>query len=178
MNNLRLSILVLLLGLAIFSCKSITDSSSDEVATRSTTQDLDRVPKKIITKSIMSDTTAIINEKWPEAITTASGLKYVVTQEGEGDAKPQKGSTITAHYTGMLLDGSKFDSSVDRNEPFVTAIGVGQVIAGWDEAFVSMKKGEKRTLIIPPELGYGAGGYPPIIPANATLVFDVELLSF
>lgn len=121
---------------------------------------------------------AIINEKWPDAITTDSGLKYVVTQEGQGDSTPTKGQVITAHYTGKLLDGSVFDSSVERNEPFETAIGVGQVIKGWDEAFIAMKKGEKRTLIIPPELGYGAHGYPPIIPANATLVFEVELLAF
>lgn len=119
-----------------------------------------------------------VEENWPEAITTPSGLKYVVTSEGTGDATPTKGSTITAHYTGKLLDGTKFDSSVDRNEPFVTAIGVGQVIAGWDEAFLSMKKGEKRTLIIPSELAYGDGGYPGVIPPKATLVFDVELISF
>lgn len=126
-------------------------------------------------KNTMSNT---VEEKWPDAITTPSGLKYVVTKEGEGDATPAKGSTITAHYTGTLLDGTKFDSSVDRNEPFVTAIGVGQVIAGWDEAFLAMKKGEKRTLIIPSDLAYGDNGYPGVIPPKATLVFDVELISF
>ena len=119
-----------------------------------------------------------VEEKWPDAITTASGLKYVVTKEGEGDKTPAKGGTITAHYTGTLLDGTKFDSSVDRNEPFVTAIGIGQVIAGWDEAFLAMKKGEKRTLIIPSDLAYGDNGYPGVIPPKATLVFDVELISF
>jgi len=124
------------------------------------------------------DTEAIIAKNWPEAVTTESGLKYVVTKEGEGDATPNKGDAITAHYTGKLIDGSKFDSSVDRNQPFVTAIGVGQVIEGWDEAFQQMKKGEQRTLIIPPELGYGAGGYPGAIPPNATLIFEVELLDF
>lgn len=120
----------------------------------------------------------IINKNWPDAVTTNSGLKYVITTQGDGGATPSQGQVITAHYTGKLLDGSVFDSSVERNEPFVTPIGVGQVIKGWDEAFIGMTKGEKRTLIIPPELGYGAGGFPPIIPANATLVFDVELLDF
>lgn len=119
-----------------------------------------------------------IDAKWPDAITTTSGLKYVVTAEGEGDATPTKGDVISAHYTGKLLDGTKFDSSVDRGEPFKTAIGVGQVIAGWDEAFLSMKKGEKRTLIIPSDLAYGDNGYPGLIPPKATLVFDVELLGF
>jgi len=124
----------------------------------------------------MSD--SIIAEKYPNAETTASGLKYVVTEKGTGTEKPAKGTSVTAHYTGYLLDGSKFDSSVDRNQPFVFNVGLGMVIKGWDEAFADMTKGEKRTLIIPPELGYGANGYPPVIPPSATLIFDVELLDF
>ncbi len=124
----------------------------------------------------MSD--AIIAEKYPNAETTESGLKYVVTEAGTGSDKPAKGQSVTAHYTGYLLDGSKFDSSVDRNQPFVFNVGAGMVIKGWDEAFADMTKGEKRTLIIPPELGYGERGYPPVIPASATLIFDVELLDF
>ena len=124
----------------------------------------------------MSD--AIIAEKYPNAKTTESGLKYVVTEAGTGTEKPSKGQSVTAHYSGYLLDGSKFDSSVDRNQPFVFAVGAGMVIKGWDEAFGDMVKGEKRTLIIPPELGYGANGYPPVIPPSATLIFDVELLDF
>lgn len=124
----------------------------------------------------MSD--AIIAEKYPNAETTASGLKYVVTEAGTGSEKPQQGQPVTAHYSGYLLDGSKFDSSVDRNQPFVFNVGLGMVIKGWDEAFADMTKGEKRTLIIPPELGYGANGYPPVIPPSATLVFDVELIDF
>jgi peptidylprolyl isomerase len=103
------------------------------------------------------------------------GLRYVVREEGTGE-QPTKGQTIVAHYTGYLPDGKKFDSSVDRNTPFETAIGVGRVIKGWDISFQDMKVGEKRVLIIPPDLGYGARGYPPVIPANSTLVFDVELL--
>jgi peptidylprolyl isomerase len=107
---------------------------------------------------------------------TAEGLEYFVRREGSG-AKPTAGQTITAHYTGYLLDGTKFDSSVDRGQPFQTPIGLGRVIKGWDIAFLDMKIGEKRVLIIPADLGYGArGAGGGAIPPNATLVFDVELL--
>jgi peptidyl-prolyl cis-trans isomerase A (cyclophilin A) len=107
--------------------------------------------------------------------TTKSGLQYFVRKEGNGD-KPAKGQTIIAHYAGYLTNGQKFDSSYDRGEPFATSIGVGRVIPGWDEAFIAMKKGEKRLLIIPYQLAYGEQGYPGVIPPKATLIFDVELL--
>ncbi len=118
-----------------------------------------------------------IEALYPGAVTTPSGLKYVVVEEGTGDATPAKGTTVTAHYTGKLLDGQKFDSSYDRKDPIQFPVGSGRVIKGWDEAFMSMKKGEKRILIIPPELGYGASGRGPI-PPNAVMVFDVELVDF
>lgn len=102
---------------------------------------------------------------------------YEVIKEGNGSA-PSKGTTITAHYTGMLLDGTKFDSSVDRGQPFQFQVGAGRVIPGWDEAFLSMNKGEKRILIIPPELAYGSRGGGGVIPPDATLVFEVELIDF
>lgn len=104
-----------------------------------------------------------------------SGLQWVVLAPGEGNP-PAAGQRVRVHYSGYLPDGAKFDSSVDRGEPFSFVIGRGEVIPGWDEALLLMKPGEKRKLIIPPELAYGAEGYPPAIPANATLVFDVELL--
>lgn len=108
-------------------------------------------------------------------IATASGLKYIDMVEGSG-ASPKKGSRVSVHYTGYLKDGKKFDSSVDRNSPFSFALGTGQVIKGWDEGVATMKVGGKRKLIIPPDLGYGKRGYPPVIPESADLIFDVELL--
>ena len=125
----------------------------------------------------LAEEQSLIDKKWPDAVTTESGLKYVVTREGSGD-KPKRGTTITTHYTGTFLNGQKFDSSVDRDAPFHFPVGVGRVIKGWDEAFLDMKKGEKRTLIIPPHLAYGERGAPGAIPPNTTLLFDVELLDY
>jgi len=110
-----------------------------------------------------------------KTVTTASGLKYVDVKVGSG-ASPVKGKQVKVHYTGTLENGTKFDSSVDRNEPFSFVIGVGQVIPGWDEGVMGMKVGGKRKLIIPSKLGYGAAGAGGVIPPNATLLFDVELL--
>jgi FKBP-type peptidyl-prolyl cis-trans isomerase len=108
-----------------------------------------------------------------------SGLKYTDTTVGTG-AAATKGHKVSVHYTGWLYNngakGAKFDSSLDRGQPFGFALGAGQVIRGWDEGVAGMKIGGKRTLIIPPELGYGARGAPGAIPPNATLMFDVELL--
>ena len=115
---------------------------------------------------------------WPKnrgEVTTASGLKYTDIVEGTGPT-PQRGQTVTVHYTGMLENGTKFDSSLDRGRPSDFRIGVGEVIKGWDEGLMSMKVGGKRRLVIPSALGYGPQGRPPDIPGNATLVFEVELL--
>jgi FKBP-type peptidyl-prolyl cis-trans isomerase len=110
-----------------------------------------------------------------EPTKTASGLQFIDIKVGDG-ASPQTGQTVVVHYTGWLADGTKFDSSVDRGQPFSFIIGAGKVIKGWDEGVATMKVGGKRRLIIPPELGYGATGYPGSIPANAQLIFDVELI--
>jgi len=114
-----------------------------------------------------------------KTMTTASGLKIEDTVVGTGKT-PTRGQTCVMHYTGWLYEngvkGKKFDSSVDRNEPFEFPIGMSRVIKGWDEGVSTMKVGGKRTLIIPPDLGYGARGAGGVIPPNATLIFDVELL--
>jgi FKBP-type peptidyl-prolyl cis-trans isomerase len=115
-----------------------------------------------------------MTENTEKTITTPSGLKYVDIKEGDG-AVPQIGQTVVVHYTGTLEDGTKFDSSRDRG-PFQFKLGVGQVIKGWDEGVASMKVGGRRKLIIPADLGYGSRGAGGVIPPNATLIFDVELL--
>ena len=113
--------------------------------------------------------------KEADYVTTESGLKYNDFVVGEG-ASPETGQTVTVHYTGWLEDGTKFDSSLDRGQPFTFTIGMRQVIAGWDEGVATMKVGGKRQLVIPSELGYGEQGAGAVIPPNATLIFEVELL--
>ncbi len=111
-----------------------------------------------------------------KATTTASGLKYYVLKAGTG-AVAKAGQEVKVHYTGWLTDGKKFDSSLDRGEPIAFRLGAGMVIKGWDEGVAGMKIGEKRQLQIPPALGYGASGAGGVIPPNAELIFDVELVS-
>lgn len=134
---------------------------------------------------VQKDTTTAVKEAVPPAtdyaevtgdtVTTESGLKYIEIKVGEGKT-PTAGQNIQVHYTGWLTDGKKFDSSVDRGEPFQFQIGIGRVIKGWDEGVMSMKEGGKRRLIIPSQLAYGERGAGGVIPPNATLIFDVELL--
>lgn len=106
---------------------------------------------------------------------TDTGLQYEILEEGSGPAA-QKGQKVKVHYTGMLEDGTVFDSSVQRGQPIMFTLGVGQVIKGWDEGIEGMKVGEKRRLTIPPDLGYGARGAGNVIPPNAVLIFDTELI--
>jgi peptidylprolyl isomerase len=116
-----------------------------------------------------------VKKNFPTAAKTASGLYYVVEKQGTG-AKAEKGKNVSVHYTGRLTDGSKFDSSYDRNQPITFVLGQGQVIKGWDEGIALMNIGSKYKLIIPSNLGYGDQGFPPVIPAKATLVFETELV--
>ncbi len=115
------------------------------------------------------------DKKEEKVITTKSGLKYVELKEGTGD-EAKAGQKVEVHYTGWLKDGTKFDSSKDRNKPFEFPLGAGRVIKGWDEGVAGMKVGGKRKLIIPPELGYGKRGAGNVIPPDAELTFEVELL--
>jgi FKBP-type peptidyl-prolyl cis-trans isomerase FkpA len=103
-------------------------------------------------------------------------MKIEKITSGNG-ASPKRGDTVTVHYTGWLTDGTKFDSSVDRDEPFAFVLGTGQVIQGWDQGVATMRIGDKARLTIPPELAYGEAGYPGAIPSNSTLIFEVELLA-
>ncbi|MBI4533256.1 MAG: FKBP-type peptidyl-prolyl cis-trans isomerase [Candidatus Melainabacteria bacterium] len=124
---------------------------------------------------VVQQTGQAIAQAKTSTVTTPSGLQYQDTMVGQG-AFPRAGQTVVVHYTGWLTDGRKFDSSVDRGEPFTFVLGAGQVIKGWDEGVASMHVGGKRRLIIPAHLGYGARGIPGTIPPAATLVFDVQLL--
>lgn len=117
----------------------------------------------------------LINARYADATITPSGLRYVVRAPGTG-SPPSVGALLVVNYEGFILGGQQFDSSRNAGQPFTFRVGVGDVIKGWDEAFATMKKGEKRTLIIPYWLGYGVMGKGKIIPSRATLVFEVELL--
>jgi peptidylprolyl isomerase len=169
----------MLLCVVFFACAQISTEAPETNASQNTIQE-----SPASTTVADSNTTqasdnnmsnAAANPSGEGIITTPSGLKYEVLKEGTGET-PKAGQTVTVHYTGTLEDGTKFDSSRDRGQPFQFTIGQGQVIKGWDEGLGIMKVGGRRKLIIPPELGYGSRGAGGVIPPNATLIFDVELL--
>ena len=147
--------LSIILALALFSCQK--PSSKNQEAMEET------------------HTGTVQTSKVGQEITSASGLKYIDEIIGTGDV-PKVGDKVKVHYTGTLEDGTKFDSSLDRGEPFEFTLGVGQVIQGWDQGVTGMKIDEKRKLTIPPHLGYGEAGAGSLIPPNSVLIFEVELL--
>jgi FKBP-type peptidyl-prolyl cis-trans isomerase len=118
-----------------------------------------------------------VEKNWPEAKKTQTGLRYIIMTEGQGDT-PKPGDRVSVLYVGRLLQGKIFDQTEDREHPFVFRVRRDMVIEGWDQILQMMKKGEKRLVIIPPELAYGTRGQPPKIPRNSTLVFEIELLDF
>ncbi len=130
------------------------------------------------TPELPADDARRIREQYPTASTTPSGLMYLIRAPGAGSALPRIGDHVVATYVGRLLDGTPFDSSYAHGGPFAFQVGMGNVIKGWDEAFLTMRKGAKRTLIIPYWLGYNGSNRPASIPYHATLVFDVELVDF
>lgn len=183
MREILISVGVMAVCAVVILVSQFTSKPDDAIADNAVTS----APTAIVAEAPAADTSATDevtsdSETAEDAtvteeniITTESGLQYVDIVEGDG-ATPQPGQTVMVHYTGTLENGLKFDSSVDRGQPFSFKIGVGQVIQGWDEGVGTMQVGGKRKLIIPSELGYGARGAGGVIPPNATLLFDVELL--
>jgi FKBP-type peptidyl-prolyl cis-trans isomerase len=119
-----------------------------------------------------------VEKTWPKAIKTSTGLRYVVLKPGTGDATPQAGDMVAVLFQGRLLNGKVFNASLNPADPFRARVGRDQLIPAWEEALKQMKRGEKRLIIVPYELGYGTRGDPPRIPRMATLVFEIELLDF
>jgi len=118
-----------------------------------------------------------VEQNWPNAKKTTSGIRYILEKQGSGPL-PVPGDLVSVVYSGRLLDGTVFDQSLEPSRPFVFRVGRELVIQGWDDVLQQMKRGERRLVIIPPELGYGTRGQPPRIPRNATLVFEIELVDF
>ncbi len=170
----RVSVFIALLGVTLLAV-SVAACTRVEVATRTAE------PEETAAVAIEPTATEPSSSGEPVAseqggITTASGLQYIEIQAGDGPA-PQAGEVVAVHYTGALTDGTVFDSSVERGTPFQFALGRGMVIPGWDEGIALMKVGGKARLVIPPELAYGESGAGGVIPPNATLIFEVELIS-
>ncbi len=170
-----LIVVFFLLGYVIFNLASLKIGSEDKVLI---TQQKDETKKESINNNLpMND-----DQNKPASVSNSSAqeineLQAQIISPGTGEQKVQAGDTITVHYVGNLTNGTKFDSSLDRGQPFQVVIGVGQVIQGWDKGIIGMQVGEKRKLFIPADLAYGAQGAGNVIPPNSALVFEVELIS-
>jgi FKBP-type peptidyl-prolyl cis-trans isomerase len=124
------------------------------------------------------DDRVTVEKTWPKAIISSTGLRYLILKEGTGDARPVPGDMVRVLYQGRFLDGKVFSESLDPAKPFPTRVGRDQLIPAWEETIKQMRRGEKRLIIVPFELGYGTKGDPPRIPRSTTLVFEIELLDF
>jgi FKBP-type peptidyl-prolyl cis-trans isomerase len=161
--------IVVIGGLIFLSHKSKAPATETAIEQMKTQQPATQPEVKIETPQLQNN---------PNANTNNMELKIETTQKGSGERVVKNGDTISVQYTGKLTDGTKFDSSYDHGgQPFTFTVGAGRVIKGWDQGFLGAQVGEKRTLTIPPSLGYGANGAGGVIPPNATLIFDVELVS-
>lgn len=133
------------------------------------------VVRSVKKTTVKAPTKALVREKKSAFVTTTSGLSYIITQSGTGKSL-KAGDTVIVHYTGLLTNGQKFDSSLDRNQPFSFPLGAGKVIKGWDEGIQKLRVGDRALLFIPPQLGYGSRGAGGVIPPDATLIFIVEVV--
>jgi FKBP-type peptidyl-prolyl cis-trans isomerase len=176
---MRNSLYLLLLGLALLTLALVVRSGM--LARREPGRPINRAMREAMAEEAPQFSEAdatLIRQKYATAHRLHSGLLYVVRDPGTGNSTPRSGQEVIVNYDGRLLDGTPIDSTRSRGAPFTFRLGAGAVIQGWDDALLTMKKGEKRTLIIPYWLGYGVSGNPPLIPPRATLVFDVELINF
>jgi FKBP-type peptidyl-prolyl cis-trans isomerase len=170
-------LIALLLSWLLTGCQSreITDAAGGPAGTPEVAQAPTEEEQPMTDVDPVEAAQALGTQTENPVVETDSGLRYIDVQEGEGP-EAKAGGNVAVHYTGWLVDGNKFDSSRDRGRPFEFPLGAGRVIKGWDEGVAGMKVGGVRKLIVPPELGYGTRGFPPVIPPNATLIFEVELL--
>lgn len=167
---MKKTIIAAVLVFSVFAGFAFSQTSKPKVQRRAKKTTVKKViiKKRIIRKKIMTTPKSAV-------VTTESGLTYIITKTGTG-AQLKAGDNIIVNYTGLLTNGTKFDSSLDRSEPFSFPLGAGRVIKGWDEGFAKLKIGDHATLIIPPSIGYGARGAGGVIPPDATLIFIVEVI--
>jgi peptidylprolyl isomerase len=170
---MKKSILAVLAVIAL--CAGVSFAQTKKRTVRRTTRTTTTKKGATVKKTTVRTTTTKKMTNNNQAITTESGLTYIITKEGDG-APVKAGDQVIVNYTGLLTNGTKFDSSLDRGQPFSFAVGAGQVIKGWDEGLQKLKIGDHATLVIPPAIGYGARGAGGVIPPNATLIFIIEVV--